>query len=224
MKNKFKYFLIFWGLCFALYIYLYIYISHSTVGHYHWTSFIATCVTYVGLFLCGYYAFSSNNNTKFFYAVPIINISYYGTIINAVFSFISIFASNIPNLIKNIIPIIVLFVVAIFITGAKYSEETVTEIDKKIKTNTYFIKNVLNIISDVLDSVEDENAKKSILALYEIAQYSDPVSNDNTKEIENEIKNKIECLLINPTDINLTDELIKLFKNRNRICKSSKGD
>lgn len=82
--------------------------------------------------------------------------------------------------------------------------------DNKIKNIDTFIKECLLI----LDSYDGLNLEK----LKELIKYSDPVSSDSTKELENEILNDLKKLN-NDTDIELVS---KKIKTRNQICKDNK--
>ena len=95
-----------------------------------------------------------------------------------------------------------------------FSKKQIKDYDKKIKNIDDFIKN--SLLS--LDDIKEEN--EIIREIKDILKYSDPVSNDQTKEIEKEILDLISNG--QKEDLEYWNNVKKLILKRNNICKNSK--
>ncbi len=91
----------------------------------------------------------------------------------------------------------------------KINKKQSIKYENKVKEQTMFIEETLNI----LDSVDSEDKYE----LKEIIRYSDPVSIEEVKDIEKEIKDKISNI-----DSDVASEIKELIKKRNNIIKSKK--
>jgi hypothetical protein len=165
------------------------------------------------------------------YGYPIYKVGITATIVAVIVSFIIV-------IVDGIIPVdswitIVVFVV-IYVAGGSgllvsTSGRTIVEkIEKDTKESTLFINELQIKVSSLTYSIADKDLKASFTKLLDTVKYSDPVSNNKTKETEDKITklvNDIENLVNsdNLTDIETKiDSLSNLLKQRNDLCKTGK--
>lgn len=83
-------------------------------------------------------------------------------------------------------------------------------------------------ISDILDACKDEKTREPLQNLATKFKYSDPVSIEETKEIESEITKELKALKTSVSGKNTEatlvqiEKIVNLLNSRNRICGSYK--
>lgn len=174
--------------------------------------FMAILLNIISYLICALVIILILNKDEIFYQMPtyVISILYLG--LQFVFSNKYI---DIPRLLcMYCIILSVLYIT--FAILLRYGQKKIKETDNKIKKYNY--------VNDLLDIIEDLKIDKNkIKDLIEDIKYSDPISNINTKNIEQEIVSKLKEL-DNSKDIE--DDIKKLKEmliKRNNICKRNKG-
>ena len=103
-------------------------------------------------------------------------------------------------------------------------EKVETEVKEEIKAVTYFQID----IDGIFDECESAELKEELDELSERFKFSDPVSNESTKAIEEKIKSMLSDLrsFVEAKNTDEANALIKkidnAIKERNRICKANK--
>ena len=92
-------------------------------------------------------------------------------------------------------------------------------INKKIDKIGSYVKDNLQILEDIDTSNYDQETLKKFNEVKELLEYSDPVSNDKTLDIEKNIQSLIKNNEGNKT---YWEKIEKLMKKRNEICKNNK--
>ena len=108
------------------------------------------------------------------------------------------------------------------------TRDMIEQLDEELKVD---IKNVTYFqvdIAGIVDACENEEVKPELAELNDLFTYSDPVSNDETRPLEDEIKELLKELR-GIIDEGSTEDIKKLIKKiklalneRNRVCKVSK--
>ena len=103
--------------------------------------------------------------------------------------------------------------------------DEVVAIDEKIKNQTYFIKNMTLNASALMAQATSEEAKSACSKVYEAIRYSDPMSADGLREIEDQMTFKFalfsEAVKADEAEkaSAIAEELMILIGDRNSICK-----
>lgn len=122
--------------------------------------------------------------------------------------------------------ILVFFVIGL-ITTSTYKEEII-KMEEHAPTTTKFINDLRVDSRMLLNKIKDKEAKEKYSTFVDEVQYSDPVSNKNLADLEDEINRKYiefkdDILNDNYEDvISKIDNLIMLIKERNLRTKQSK--
>lgn len=116
---------------------------------------------------------------------------------------------NFDNLL--LISIIITIIYLIIFIPLYYAKNKLYKYDKNINNIDTFIKKALNIANKINNQ-----------DLIETIKYSDPISNNYTSKIEQEILDKLSKTLNSNSKENI-EEIISLIKERNDICKKTKG-
>ena len=179
------------------------------------------------------YVFNLSLNDKTikskFYGFPLIKIGILYAVIQIVLGIIFILTSSFIALWLAVVVYILLagaFIVGM--VGADTAKEIVASQDIKVSKNISKMSNLLSELEICLENINDENIKKQLNNLVEEFRYSDPVSSDETKEIEMELENNINTLkkTIEDSDfktvLTLISKIFQDLKKRNNLCKRNK--
>ena len=214
MKNTFKHYLIYWIISFIAFNALFFIFANNIIS-----ICIVADITFLILLVCGYITFKDNNLTKIFYRLPLIKISSYTLLATLVISIIEIIFKSIPSICLYIAYILIITISLLGLVKANANSEIIREIDKKQAKDTSFIKEMILLSEQFLSSSEN---KETYQELYECFKYSDPISSDSTKGIEEKVKEKMEQLKNQENNDKQIKEIIQLVKQRNNLCKRNK--
>lgn len=175
-------------------------------------------------------AFSDTEDARSkFYGFPIARIGVIYSIIQLIFSLIFMgVAVFVPVWVPIILFVIVLGISSIGFIAADATRDEIVRQDEVIVKDVSFMRNIQSKMNVLVAQCQNEEIKKAVSDLAEEVRYSDPVSSDAIKDIENELNNSVEELqrTIVDNDENAL-EICKRTKDilieRNRLCKLSKN-
>jgi hypothetical protein len=130
-----------------------------------------------------------------------------------------------PYFVSVIICAVVLALNVLAIFKRKMAVDAVSAIDKKIKTQTFFIKSLTIDADTLMASAKSESAKAECRKVAEALKYSDPMSSDALSSVETQITLKFAKLsdAVHANDdekiAELAGEVVILVGDRNKKCK-----
>lgn len=120
----------------------------------------------------------------------------------------------------------VLFLIYLAVVSSIFfTKEEVEKVRKRITDDTQFIKTVQIQLNQIVKFGSNMKVQELYSNLYELIKYSDPVSIEESKEIEMEILGLLErTKSLESNDlISLSERLRYLIEQRNNICKIYKN-
>lgn len=190
-----------------------------------WTGYIFITLAFMGQLGCAYKAFKAENLKKIFYNIPLISISYTGIVVMLVVGTTCMAVSFIPYWIGIIVCLLVLAFSTISVIKATVAADVVSEIDKKIKVQTQFIKLLTADAEHLMSSGKTAELKAEAKKVYEAIRYSDPMSSDVLADVEEQIQSEFTFFThaIKTEDLELSKSvavgLLNLIDSRNKKCK-----
>lgn len=229
MKKTFKYYLIVWAVLLALFnIVSFVSVGWVAYEKYtlsFWIGYIFITLAFVGQLICAFFALKKSDLNKTFYNISLISTSYAGSILSFVFGGLCMLISPLPYWIGIILCAIV-FVFNLFtVVKASTAIALVSNIDKKVKVNTHFIKSLTVNAGSLVSSAKSDTVKAECKKVYEAVRYSDPMSNNALATIEGEITVKFTKLSEAVSADNfeasteIANELVILIGDRNKKCR-----
>lgn len=197
-----------------------------------WISFFFTIIAIVGsLFVCGCAFKAKETLVSKIYGFPIFRVGaiyaivqlVVGVIICAIGAFVAV-----PYWVALLFSVILLGAAAIGVIITDNTRDLIEEIDDSVKVETKNVTYFQINIAGIVDDCENPDVKADLEALNQLFEFSDPVTNEETKESEEIIKAMLAELKTLVVDGSTDDikALIKKITNalneRNRICKASK--
>lgn len=230
MKNVFKYYVVCWAVLAAVFNLIVFIVPNEMVGMNKfggafWSGYVFIMLAFVGQLVCAYFAFKAENKQKFFYNLPLITISYAATIASVIVGTLCMVIPNLPNWVGIIICLVILAFSAVSVVKAKAAADVVSEIDKKIKVKTLFIKSLTVDAESLMARAKTDEINAELKKVYEAVRYSDPMSDEALSGIESQITLKFDLLSKAVAEGNAetvksaAEELVILINDRNKKCK-----
>ena len=234
MRKYFKFYFIVWLILLGVFNAICFIIPEkignvSTFDGAFWVGYIFITAAFVGQLACAYLTFKETNLQKFFYKIPLIDISYIGLIIMVFIGILTMTISSFPNWLGVLICLLILAFTAVAITKAYAASAIVGDIDEKIKVQTEFIKTMTMITEHIVSSAKSDIAKAECKKVYEAIRYSDKMSNPKLVSDETAIADMIMDFknVVDTDNIDvIRDVAFKILfavKERNLKCRLSKG-
>lgn len=198
-----------------------------------WISFAFTIIAIAGSLLIFNFAFNAKETpVSKIYGYPIFRVGaayalaqlVIGVVICAISAVIAV-----PYWVALLVSVILLGAAAIGVIITDNTRDLVEEVDESVNVDTKNVTRFQIDIASIDDVCENTEVKADLEKLNELFRFSDPVTNDETREVEESIKTMLAELKTIVADGSTDDinALIKRITNtlneRNRICKASKG-
>lgn len=198
-----------------------------------WVSYLfGTGAILVQIFVIHTAFYKYENLTSKFYGFPIAKIGFSYMCLQLILSFVFMIVSSLIGIavwIPCMIYVVIAGVYAIaFITDDEVRTEIVNQ-DKNFETSTQCMQSLRSIVYPLANQIDDEECSMTLKKLAEEFRYSDPVSNDAIKEIENDLTIMVNELqgVVTEGDKDVVKELSKritiTLTERNRLCKINKN-
>lgn len=198
-----------------------------------WISFAFTIIAIASSLLIFNFAFNAKETlVSKIYGYPIFRVGavyalaqlVIGVVICAISAVIAV-----PYWVALLVSVILLGAAAIGVIITDNTRDLVEEVDESVNVDTKNVTRFQIDIAGIDDVCENTEVKADLEKLNELFRFSDPVTNDETREVEESIKTMLAELKTIVADGSTDDinALIKRITNtlneRNRICKASKG-
>ena len=151
-----------------------------------WVGYIAITVAFVAQLVCALFALREKNQTKLFYNIPLIKISYTGLVIMLIAGTLCMAIPNLPNWIGIIACALVLLFNAIALIKASAAARVVAGIDEKVAAETSFIKGLTaeaELLTPAMTCAPPQKRfmRRSVTAIpYRLTHKSMPIFKDNS--------------------------------------------
>ena len=233
MKKTFKFYVIIWVICLALFNVISFVTPDKIAGiskfsGSFWIGYIFITFSFIGQLICAYVAFQTENLKKLFYNIPLITISYIGLVVMLVVGGITMAIPGMPNWLGIIVCLLVLGFTTISVIKATAVAEIVSKIDNKIAAETAFIKAITVDAQNLISRANAPMLKEQCKKVYDAFRYSDPMSSVALADIEQRIKEEFDALTdaVISDDLDATESSVKelstLINERNNKCKALK--
>lgn len=195
-----------------------------------WIAFSFGLVSIISGAIVAFIAFDKGENLKSkVYGFPMFRLGYYYTAVQLILSiglFIAELFIDLPSWISLVFSVLLLGVFIIGVVAVDIVRDIVEHQEIKNVVNTQVMESLRREADSLIRKCTNPEVKKELEKLAEEFKYSDPVSTDETKDIESIMSKKIESLLAEEAiDIGCLDEiseLTSLLLDRNRIVKNNK--
>lgn len=194
-----------------------------------WVSFLFGVISIGMQFYVQPKAFEGKQAVSKFYGFPIARI---GLLYMAAQLALSLVMSAlgwwVPLRFVVIIYVVAIAIAAVGLIAADTMREEVEKMDLKLADNTAFMRNLRSKVGMILGQCEMEDVRNEIVSFAENLRFSDPISSEAVKEIEQELLSCVEDLqkmIMNNDDkaaLSLCRRADAILAARNQQCKLNK--
>lgn len=230
LNKKNKSLLAVWIIAALVYILAFAVIPFPKTYSFVWIVFLFTLISFaISFFAICKTVDGGDTAVSKFYGYPIYQISIIYVLAQVVLSIVicgvSIF-TKIAYWIALLPSVAILGLALIGLIAADKAKDIIEQADTNLKTETKNVGLFSIDVATIMDLCDDAEMKKEIEKLAEEIRYSDPVSSDATKNIENSISKEIselrEMAEHSEFEKKKIIQISNLLRERNRICKMSK--
>ena len=229
MKKNFKFYIIIWAVLLGIFN-LSAFLVPSMNGENKfttgfWIAYALYTVIFVAHLVYAKLTVKDNTPPETFYSLSFAEDVIKGGALSFAIAIVCMALSFIPYWLGVIACALVLALTIVKTIAPKMAVNEVERIDKKIKTQTFFIKSMTIDAETLMESAKDEDIKAECRKVAEAFKYSDPMSNEALASAESAITIKFATLQsavqANDKDraITAAQELVVLIGDRNKKCK-----
>ena len=164
-----------------------------------------------------------------FYGFPIAKIGFVYLVIQLLISLLEMVTSAfLPTWVALVINVLPIAFAIIGCIAAESIRDEIVEQDVKLKKNLNNMRNLQSMSVTLIGLCENEDTKRIVQNVADEFKYSDPVSSEQTQNIENELQsqmNEIQKAIVDEDDEAvkvLCKRILVSLAERNRICKLDK--
>jgi hypothetical protein len=185
-------------------------------------------LAFLGELACGITVFGKEKADGVFLGVPVLHISYVGTVAMLIVSVIFTAIPKMPAFVSAIVCLLILAFTALAVIKATVAAEMVQNLGQKVKEKTLFVKMLTTDADSVMARAKSDAVKAEAERVYEAVRYSDPMSSEALSGVESQITLKFDSFsqAVDDDDYELAkanaDELLILINDRNKKCKMLK--
>ena len=107
-----------------------------------WIGYAFITIMFIAQLVCSIVFFKQDSNDKRFLNIPIISLSYMALFVSMIVGAVAMAVPFIPYWVGIILDVLIVAFYAIAIISSKAAADTIENIDKKVKTQTFFIKSL----------------------------------------------------------------------------------
>lgn len=233
MKKIFKPFIVVWIVCFVLFNAITFLIPNEIMGvarfdkPMFWIAYVLVLLSFLAQLITFCKFAKEESKEKVFLSIPLVQTSFISVIVSVLVGTIFMVIPIIPTWIGAFMCLLVAGYFIIACVKAGTVATIVSDIDTKIKEKTVFIRLATADAQNIFDRAEN-GTKEVAKKVYEALRYSDPMSNELLKNIEEEIDKNLRLFKKAVTEKQseksktIAEELLLLIKERNSKCRMLK--
>lgn len=223
MRNSFKYYTAIWVVLGIIYNVMAFMVPHAYTASF-WIGYWLIMIALLGQLFCAYQVFQQKNVQKVFYHIPLITISTRGLLVSFVAGGLCMVIKPLPYWVSAVICVLVLGSIVIALLQAKIAADAVSDMDQRIKEQTFFIKSLTAEAKSLTMRAASEEDRAICQKVYEAIRYSDPMSSEALSPVETEITQAFQQFESAVTSAEKEPQevaavLLQLVAVRNEKCK-----
>ncbi len=230
MKKQFKNYLVIWAIALAIFNVI-VFVTPNSAGGMSkfggafWAGYVFIMLSFLGHFALSFFFFREENKDKVFLNMSMFTLANSCLILSLVFGTLCMVIPNFPIWLGIIICAVILGFYAIAVFSAKAAVEAVTDLDKKVKVQTFFIKSITADADNLMAYAKTDEIKEECKKVYEALRFSDPMSNSVLADAEAQIQKQFNLFIDAVKSENLdnvkgvAEDLLIAIDGRNKKCK-----
>lgn len=176
MKKGIKFYLPCWAIALAVFnvitfaVPITVNVNKFTLSF--WIGYTFITLMFIAQLVCSVVFFKQENNDKRFLNIPVISLSYTALIVSIIVGAVAMAVPFVPYWVGIILDVLIVAFYAIAIISSKAAADTIENIDKKVKAQTFFIKSLTVDAESLLNQSKSDETKAIAKKVYEVIRYS----------------------------------------------------
>ena len=184
-----------------------------------WISYGFTALGFAAQILIWNIGFKNGEPLKSkFLGIPIVHIGTTYLIIQSLSTVVFRFV-EVESFVSVIVSVLILGIFSVLMISSQVARDEINRVEQKVKTKVNFIRFIQSDIELLANAETDPETKKLLEDLAEKIKFSDPMSNEQLKPIEEKIAEKITELKSSNNKTVLIGEIDVLLAERNSKAK-----
>ena len=117
---------------------------------------------------------------------------------------------------------LILGIAAIVMLSVQSAQTEIERVENKVQTKVLYIRNIQTEVEILTDAETDLETKKELQGLAEKIRFSDPMSSEQLRTLENDIEKEIKNLENSADKIQTIKQIERLLAERNAMCENLK--
>lgn len=185
-----------------------------------WVAYIFTAIAFAVQIAVWKKALSEDKPLKSkFLGLPVVHISTVYLILQIVALAVFTAKPLLPMWIALIAGAIILGISAVCMIASDIGREEIQRVDAKVRKKVFYIKELQADVEMLAEGETDASVKSALNQLSEKIRFSDPMSSDELRELEEQITRKISQLKAVEDKLPIVNEIDLLLTERNKKCK-----
>lgn len=218
MKNITKGYVI-WGILFVL-VSVVAFVVPTQKTPTFWSAYIfmnLAFVTEIGIWKMGF-GKEETLKSKFF-NFPIIHLGIIYIILQVIVFAVFMFMPMLPVWSSIVVFSVSTGVFSVCVIAAEVGRNEIVRIEEKIQKKISYIRELQVDIEMLANNERDADVKEALIQLGEKIRFSEPMSNDQLVDVEEQIFIKVRELKTTSNKIDIITEISSLLDERNKKCK-----
>lgn len=188
-----------------------------------WVAYVFTVVAFLAQIVTWEISFKNGAPLKSkFLGVPIVYIGILYLVVQILALFIFMLVPALPTSSSIITCTIIAAISCICMVAADIGKAEIQKVEDAVRKKVFYIQALQADVELLADDEKNVDVRTNLTQLAEKIRYSDPMSNEQLKDLEDKISTMVSELKTSPDKITLVNEISKLLDERNKKCKIMK--
>lgn len=154
-----------------------------------------------------------------FLGFPVVHIGIVYAVIQVIAFAIFMFVPTLPVWSAIVVCSVIVGVSAVCMISAEAGRNEIERVETKVQKKVFYIRELQADVELMANNESDADVKTSLTQLAEKIHFSDPMSNEQLADLENQISSKVLELKTTANKVIVITELSLLLDERNKKCK-----
>lgn len=185
-----------------------------------WIAYVFTIVAFAAQIAVWEISFKKGTELKSkFLGLPIVYIGIIYLILQIIAFAVFMFLPSLPLWSAVVVCCIIAGISAVCMISADAGRKEIDRVEAKVQKKVFYIRELQTDIELLINSETDSDEKSALTQLAEKIRFSDPMSNEQLADVENEISAKVAELKTATRKMEIITEISSLLDERNKKCK-----
>ena len=185
-----------------------------------WIAYIFTVVAFVVQIGIWKIALGKEETLKSkFLGFPVVHIGIVYAVIQVIAFAVFMFVPTLPVWSAIVVCSVIVGVSAVCMISAEAGRNEIERVETKVQKKVFYIRELQADVELMANNESDADVKTSLTQLAEKIHFSDPMSNEQLADLENQISYKVLELKTTANKVVVITELSLLLDERNKKCK-----